>query len=717
MPRSGGSYTAPSSSFNPAVEGTEVDDTDWNSLLDDIESALTESVYSGGLGSSDNRLLRSDGTDGKKIQGSAVTLDDSSNLSGVAALSATTIELGHASDTTIARSGAGDISIEGNAVYRTGGTDVAVADGGTGASTAAAGFRALAEGVGSTQGQLLYRSASQWTALSPGSSGQVLTSGGAGADPAWTATGSGDVTAAANFGTDNRVLRSDGAAKGAQASGLTLDDSANLSGIAALSATTIELGHASDTTIARSGAGDISIEGNAIYRAGGTDVTVADGGTGASTAAAGFRALAEGVGSTQGQVLYRDASQWAALSPGSAGQVLTSGGAAANPSWTTVTGTGDVTAAANFGTDNRLLRSDGTAKGAQASGLTVDDSANLSGLPSVNGGPLAGLRNRLINGCMRINQRAATSNADDTYAFDRWNILTQTGAVAVSQLTDVENTTPYMMRITQSQASAQRFGVEQIIEAVNCKDLRGQSVTLSARVRCSNSTTLRYAVLEWTGTADSVTSDFVNDWTNGTFTAGQFFTSTSTTVTGTGSTALTANTLATVSLSVTVGNSANNLIVIFWTDSTQAQNSTLDLGKVQLEIGSTATSFEHRQHSFEMTLCQRYFEIIAPGVTGTVVGSGGFESTTRLVACVFFQNEKRSNAARSVSSAADFKCRRVNGGTMIDCSSISFGSGNTLNTGMFDANVGSSFGAGCEGEIGYFMTATTSAKLLMDAEL
>jgi hypothetical protein len=47
----------------------------------------------------------------------------------------------------------------------------------------------------------------------------------------------------------------------------------------------INLGNASDTTIARSGAGDITIEGNAVYRAGGTDVPVLDGGTGASSAA------------------------------------------------------------------------------------------------------------------------------------------------------------------------------------------------------------------------------------------------------------------------------------------------------------------------------------------------------------------------------------------------------------------------------------------------
>jgi len=49
--------------------------------------------------------------------------------------------------------------------------------------------------------------------------------------------------------------------------------------------TDMELGAADDTTLTRTGAGDMAIEGNAVYRAGGTDAAVADGGTGASTAA------------------------------------------------------------------------------------------------------------------------------------------------------------------------------------------------------------------------------------------------------------------------------------------------------------------------------------------------------------------------------------------------------------------------------------------------
>lgn len=60
---------------------------------------------------------------------------------------------------------------------------------------------------------------------------------------------------------------------------------------AVLTAATIELGAASDTTLSRSSAGNVAIEGNVIYRAGGTDVALADGGTGASLADPGADAI------------------------------------------------------------------------------------------------------------------------------------------------------------------------------------------------------------------------------------------------------------------------------------------------------------------------------------------------------------------------------------------------------------------------------------------
>lgn len=65
--------------------------------------------------------------------------------------------------------------------------------------------------------------------------------------------------------------------------GFGTDDTPQLTGL--------ELGHASDTTLTRASAGDVNIEGNIIYRAGGTNVAIADGGTNADTAAAAFSNL------------------------------------------------------------------------------------------------------------------------------------------------------------------------------------------------------------------------------------------------------------------------------------------------------------------------------------------------------------------------------------------------------------------------------------------
>lgn len=71
----------------------------------------------------------------------------------------------------------------------------------------------------------------------------------------------------------------------------------------------------------------------------------------------------------------------AATAP-SSGQVLTATSSTA-ATWQSVTGTGDVTAAAAFGTDNVLIRSDGTSKGTQATGIVVSDADAVSGIASM----------------------------------------------------------------------------------------------------------------------------------------------------------------------------------------------------------------------------------------------------------------------------------------------------------------------------------------------
>jgi hypothetical protein len=60
--------------------------------------------------------------------------------------------------------------------------------------------------------------------------------------------------------------------------------------------TGFEIGHASDTTLTRASAGDLQVEGNLIYRAGGTDVPITDGGTGSSSAGGARTNLGVGTG-------------------------------------------------------------------------------------------------------------------------------------------------------------------------------------------------------------------------------------------------------------------------------------------------------------------------------------------------------------------------------------------------------------------------------------
>ncbi len=48
------------------------------------------------------------------------------------------------------------------------------------------------------------------------------------------------------------------------------------------------------------------------------------------------------MGSTQGDIIYRGVSTWSTLAPGTAGNILTTGGAGSNPSWTSSSGVGAV---------------------------------------------------------------------------------------------------------------------------------------------------------------------------------------------------------------------------------------------------------------------------------------------------------------------------------------------------------------------------------------
>ena len=82
-----------------------------------------------------------------------------------------------------------------------------------------------------TQGDVLYHDGTKWAKLPAGTSGHVLKTNGAGANPSWgTVAGAGDVVGPASA-TDNAIVRFDSTTgKLVQNSGITIDDSDNLAG-------------------------------------------------------------------------------------------------------------------------------------------------------------------------------------------------------------------------------------------------------------------------------------------------------------------------------------------------------------------------------------------------------------------------------------------------------------------------------------------------------
>ena len=255
--------------------------------------------------------------------------------------------------------------------------------------------------------------------------------------------------------------------------------------------------------------------------------------------------------------------------------------------------------------------------------------------PAGDGSQLANIRgsnSRLINGNFSVNQPGLTSVADGVYHLDQWYALTESGSVTIAQQTDQENGQPTNLRMTQPDVGAKRMGSAQPIESINCRDLRGQTVALRARVRCSSSQAIRWAVVEWTGTADAITKDVVSSWTNATFTTGNFFISTTTTIAATGSVTPAANTWTDLLASATISSSANNLIVFIWSEGTLAQNATLDLGAVQLAQGAQ-TPFEVRPVGLELALAQRYYNQAAP--IGLLIGGNAGTGATLYLDIIF----------------------------------------------------------------------------------
>lgn len=256
---------------------------------------------------------------------------------------------------------------------------------------------------------------------------------------------------------------------------------------------------------------------------------------------------------------------------------------------------------------------DGVTIGGASAGAATFTSATVNGNPIATAGSLSS-RNKIINGAMQVAQRGTnfaggTTNADDAYTLDRWYVLSEgSDSIDVDQVADSPDTGGKCIRL-DVETTGEKFGIAQIVEASNCTGLIGNTVTLSFAAKVSNARidTVKAAVVAWSGTADTVTSDIISAWnadgTTPTLIANATFENTPADLGVTTS-------WATYEITATVDTSSTaNLIVFIWSDdaTNPLAGDFLYITNVQLEAGDVATPFEYRPPATEKSMCRYYY--------------------------------------------------------------------------------------------------------------
>jgi hypothetical protein len=256
----------------------------------------------------------------------------------------------------------------------------------------------------------------------------------------------------------------------------------------------------------------------------------------------------------------------------------------------------------NFGSQNVVTTGDAQVKDVVATGNVQAG--------SINGGPLAGFKNAVINGNFDIWQRG-TSFTGFEYGADRWlNVRVGTACTMSRQAftlgqTDVPGEPTYFCRmaVTSVAGAGNASNLTQRIEDV--RTFAGRQVTVSFWAKADAAKPIAIEFAQGFGTGGSPSSQ----------------------VSGIGVTKVTLSTswakyTVTVTLPSISGKtlgSDNNSTLIFRitfdagsdfnaiTDSLGQQSGTFDIAQVQVEAGPVATPFERRPIGTELALCQRYY--------------------------------------------------------------------------------------------------------------
>jgi len=249
-----------------------------------------------------------------------------------------------------------------------------------------------------------------------------------------------------------------------------------------------------------------------------------------------------------------------------------------------------------------------------------------------------GFKNRIINGAMVIDQRNAGASQTFTaggalaYSVDRWY-----GYCTGANVTGQQVAGTYASSLSRYQftgaASVTAIGFGQRIEQKNSFDLANTTATLSCYISNSLLTTVTWTAY-YANSADSfgtLASPTRTQISTGTFTV--------------------TSTRTQYSTNISIPSAATTGIEIVFTVGAQTSGTWI-IDSVQLEKGSTATSFDYRPYGTEFGLCLRYCYIISGN--SKLIGTGYNRATTR---CDFFTTlpvTMRASPTATVTSGTNY---------------------------------------------------------------
>ena len=318
--------------------------------------------------------------------------------------------------------------------------------------------------------------------------------------------------------------------------------------------------------------------------------------------------------------------------------------------------------------------------------LTAAGSNTVEATSGPTSTQLGGMRNKIINGAMMIDQRNAGASVTPSasYTLDRWLANnSQAGKYTVQQnagsVTPPAGFTNYLgVTSTSSYSiiSTDYFWVGQLVEGFNMADLAwgtasAQSITISFWVRSSLTGTFAGGLRNANANRSygfNYTISSANTW--------EFKT-----VTIAGETSGTWNTTNSVGIrlefSLGVGStytqaagswSSGNYDVASGGQSIVGTNgATFYITGVQLEKGATATPFENRLYGTELALCQRCYQkmtsLLCAGYQGSGTqtyysGSTSFLVEMRTTPTLSLSNFVNSNSGNATASGVSSRCFR-----------------------------------------------------------